>query len=108
MTVYSATVSLPSGYNDGGPDGGATLPPEPALLFPPKECAVTVRLRTTSTNVLIGGADPGNLNWPLPANQEYVLTLAANEALVGLHNLSWSNTAPQMANVAVLVTGRPC
>lgn len=108
MTVYSATVPLPSGYNDGGPDGGQTVPQEPTLLFPPKECAVTVRLRTTSANVLIGGSGPGGQNWPLPASQEYVLTLAVNEALVGLHNLSWSNTTPQMANVAVLVTGLPC
>jgi len=104
MAVYSASVSIPSGYDTGG----NYVPPEVTELFPPKECAVTVRLRTTSTSVQIGGPGTGNQNWPLPANVEYVLTLAPNEVLVGLFNGSTSNPTPLIANVAVLVTGLPC
>lgn len=104
MSVFSSTVSVPSGYDTGG----TYVPPAITQLFPPKECAVTVRLRTSATAVQIGAPGSGNQNWPLPANQEYVLTLAANEELVGLYNGSTSSPTPLIANVAVLVTGLPC
>src|SRR5882757_734055 len=100
MAVYSQTVSLPGGYSDGS---GGSIPAALTSLFPSRDAAATVRLRTSSIYVTIGGPGAGNQAWTLPANVEYVLTVPPNEELFAVFPSSTSNTTPDHAYVTVLV-----
>jgi hypothetical protein len=94
MSVYAHSAFLPAGYQ--------STPPASALLFPVRDCPVTVRLFTADSSVTIGGSDVSADGWLLTPEQTLTFTLPANESVYGFYN-SVSNYAGQGGYVNVLV-----